>query len=497
MGLSIAISVTLGGCAVGPDFKRPEPPAEAGSSYTPIPMPTETVSAETASGTSGVAQRFVPAQEIPAQWWTLFHSEPLDRLIHAALENNPNMTAAQAALRQAQENYDAQRGGALYPEVTGQLSDTHEKASPFTPGLAGHVFNLYNASVNVSYGIDLFGGARRALEGLQAAVDYQRYQNEATYLTLTSNLVTTAIREASLRAQLQATREVMEAQGKQSEVIEKQFALGAIPRSTLLIQRNQAAQTAAGLPALEKSLAQTRHQLSVLAGKLPSEAGMPEFQLDSLTLPRDLPLSLPSELVRQRPDIQASEALLHEASAQVGVATANQYPQFTLNGSYGATSTKIADVFSSGSSFWSLGAALTQPIFNGGALSAKKRAAVAAYDQASAQYRATVLTAFQNVADSLRALEFDAAALKAQADAESIARESLELATKQYKLGAVSYLVLLDAQRTYQQAHIGLVQAQATRFADTAALFQALGGGWWNRRALADATASTVAAKKD
>jgi NodT family efflux transporter outer membrane factor (OMF) lipoprotein len=497
IGLSIAIGVALGGCAVGPDFKAPEAPANAGTSYTPTPMSEETASTDLTTGTSGAAQRFAPNREIPAQWWTLFHSDALDQLIRTGLEQNPNMAAAQAALRQAQENYNAQRGGALYPEVSGQLSANHQHASPFAPNPAGHVFNLYNASVNVSYGIDLFGGARRALEGLEAAVDYQRYQNEATYLTLTSNLVTTAIREASLRAQLRATREVMDAQQKQAEVLEKQFALGAIARSAVLIQRNQLAQTAATLPGLEKALAQTRHQLSVLAGKLPSEAGVPEFQLDSLSLPTDLPVSLPSELVRQRPDIQASEALLHEASAQVGVATANQYPQFTLNGSYGATSTKVADIFSSGSSFWNLGAALTQPIFNGGALSAKKRAAVAAYEQASAQYRATVLAAFQNVADTLRALEFDAAALKAQAEAESLARQSLDMATTQYKLGAISYLVLLDAQRTYQQSHINLVQAQAARFADTAALFQSLGGGWWNRRALADAATPTVAVKKD
>jgi NodT family efflux transporter outer membrane factor (OMF) lipoprotein len=498
VGLSVAISMILGGCAVGPDFKRPEAPANAGNSYTPAPMPAETVSTDGASGTSGIAQRFVQSREIPAQWWTLFHSDALDQLIRSALEKNPSMDSAQAALREAQENYNAQVGNALYPTVSGQLGMTREHASPFAivPG-GPRVFNLYNASVNVSYGIDLFGGARRALEGLEASVDYQRYQVEATYLTLTSNIVTTAVKEASLRAQLQATHEVIDAQQKQSELLEKQFELGAIPRSTLLLQRNQLAQTMATLPALEKSLALTRHQLSVLAGKLPSEEGMPEFQLDSLTLPQDLPVSLPSELVRQRPDIQASEALLHEASAAVGVATANQYPQLTLNGTYGSSNTKFHDLFANGTTFWSIGAALTQPIFNGGALSAKKRAAVAAYDQAAAQYRATVLTAFQNVADTLRALELDAATLKAQSEAESLAHESLDLATKQYQLGAISYLTLLDAQRTYQQAHISLVQAQAARYADTAALFQALGGGWWNRRALADAAPTTTTAKKD
>jgi NodT family efflux transporter outer membrane factor (OMF) lipoprotein len=406
------------------------------------------------------------------------------------------MASAQAALRQAQEIFNAQSGSLLYPSVNGQLSDTRQRASPMSTAMpGGGVFNLINASVNVSYTLDVFGASRRTLEGSQAAVDYQRFQVEATYLTLTTNLVTTAIKEASLRAQLRATNEVLDAQQQQLAVIEKQFALGAIPRATLLTQRNQVAQTLASVPALDKALAQTRHQLSVYAGKLPSESGMPEFQLDSLQLPQDLPVTLPSALVRQRPDIRASEALLHQASAQIGVATANQYPQITLSGSYASAATRIADLFGSGTGFWSLAASLAQPIFNGGALSAKRRAAIAAYDQAEAQYRATVLTAFQNVADSLRALDSDASTLKAQVEVEALAQEALTLITRQYRLGAVSYLALLDAERSYQQAHVGLVQAQAARYADTAALFQALGGGWWNRPPVADtaptATSST------
>jgi NodT family efflux transporter outer membrane factor (OMF) lipoprotein len=309
---------------------------------------------------------------------------------------------------------------------------------------------------------------------------------EAVYLALTSNLVTTAIREASLRAQLQAMREVLAAQERQLDIIEKQFAAGAIARSTVLVQRTQVAQTRTALPPLEKALAQTRHQLSVYAGKLPGESGMPEFELDSLQLPLDLPVTLPSSLVRQRPDIQASEALLHAASAQIGAATANLYPRVTLSGSVGSAALQAGNLFGPGSGIWSVAAGVLQPIFNGGALTARRRAAIAAYDQAAAQYRSTVLTAFQNVADALRALDLDAASLKAQADAEALARESLELATRQYRLGAVSYLALLDAQRSHQQARVGLVQAQAARYADTAALFQALGGGWWNREPLTD-----------
>ena len=484
---AVAISLALCGCAVGPNFRSPDAPSDAGSnSYTPTALPTQTVQAD---GPAGAAQQFVFGQEIPAQWWTLFHSETLDQMIRGALQQSPDMASAQAALRQARENYNAESGSLLYPNVSGKLSATRERASAVSSGVpGGSVFNLFNASVNVSYTLDVFGASRRTLEGLQAAVDYQRFQVEATYLSLTANLVTTAIKEASLRAQLHATLAVLDDQQQQLAVIENQFALGAIPRSTVLTQRTQVAQTLASLPDLEKSLAQTRHQLSVYAGKLPSESGMPEFQLESLQLPQDLPVTLPSALVRQRPDIRAKEESLHQASAQIGVATANQYPQITLSGDYGSAASRMGDLFSHAAGFWSIAAALAQPIFNGGELSAKRRAAVAAYEQAEAQYRGTVLTAFQNVADSLRALDFDASTLKAQVEVEAVAGEALSLNKRQYALGAISYLALLDAERSYQKSRIGLVQAQAARYADTAALFQALGGWWWNRPPLADAT---------
>ncbi|WP_343729804.1 efflux transporter outer membrane subunit [Duganella sp.] len=472
------IAAGLGGCALGPDFKTPAAPATASDSYTPTPLPGQTASAP---GVGGAAQQFAIGQEIPAQWWTLFRSPALDQLIRNALAQNPSMAAAEATLRQAQENYNAQAGNLVYPAVSAQLGAARQKTSTATAGSAAGVFNLYNASVNVSYTPDVFGATRRTLEGAQAAVDYQRFQVEATYLALSANVVTTAIQEASLRAQLQATREVLEALNRQLGVIEKQFEYGAVPRTTVLSQRNQVAQIAATVAPLEKALASARHQLSVLAGKLPGEAGMPEFALESLTLPQQLPVSLPSALVRQRPDIRASEELLHQASAAIGVATAAQYPQFSLSGSYGSASPSFGKLFDSNTNAWNLAAAITQPIFNGGALSAQRRAAEAAYDAAAAQYRATVLAAFQNVADALRALEADAAALKSQAEAEALAKETLTLAEQQYKLGGISYLVLLDAQRSYQQTHISLVQAQAARYADTAALFQALGGGWWNR----------------
>ncbi|WP_373924697.1 efflux transporter outer membrane subunit [Duganella sp. CY15W] len=491
-GVAALIAAGLGGCALGPNFKSPETPATAGNSYTPTPLPQQTASAP---GLGGASQQFAFGQEIPAQWWTLFRSPALDQLIRSALEQNPNMAAAEAALRQTQENYNAQVGSLVYPSVNAQLGATRQKTSVATAGAGAGVYNVYNASVNVAYTPDVFGATRRTLEGAQAAVDYQRYQVEATYLTLSANVVTTAIQEASLRAQLKATREVLEALTRQQGVIEKQFEYGAIPRATLLSQRNQVAQIQSTIAPLEKSLAATRHQLSILAGKLPGEAGIPEFSLETLTLPEQLPVSLPSALVRQRPDIRASEEQLHQASAAIGVATAAQYPQFTLSGSYGSASDTFSKLFDSQTTAWNLAAGIAQPIFNGGALSARRRAAEAAYDVAAAQYRATVLTAFKNVADTLRALDADAAALKSQADAEALAKETLTLAEQQYKLGGISYLVLLDAQRSYQQTHINLVQAQAVRYADTAALFQALGGGWWNRaNGVPAATAVSTAA---
>ena len=485
--------LVLSACAVGPEFRSPEAPAQpAGSQYVPGPALTQTVQSP---GAGGAAQNLQLGRDIPARWWSVFRSPALDQLIRQGLQNSPTLAAAQAALRQAQENTNALSGSLQSPAVTGQLGASRQRASAASTGIpGGNLSSLYNASVNVSYTVDLFGANRRALEGQQALLEFQQYQLEAAWLALTANLVTTAIREASLRAQLQATLELLEAQQKQLSVIEAQLAAGAISRSPVLAQRNTVAQTRAGIAPLEKSLALTRHQLSVYAGELPAQPGLPEFTLDALELPQELPLTLPSELVRQRPDIRASEAQLHQASAQVGVATANLYPQNNLSGSFGSAATRPGNLFGAGSGFWSLGAGLVEPILNGGALDARRRAAQAAYEQAAAQYRGTVLGAFQNVADSLRALELDASALKSQAEVEALAREALELATRQYQLGALSYLALLDAQRSYQQARISLVSARAARYADTAALFQSLGGGWWNRAAAESSGAARTAA---
>jgi len=473
--VALGAAATLVGCTVGPNFQRPDAPATA--RYTETPMPQETASA---AGTGGAAQRFV-AGDLPAQWWSLYRSEPLDRLVRDALAGSPTLTAAQATLRQAQENLAARTGALLYPAVNANASATREKLSNASFGQPGaSLFNLYNASVDVSYMLDVAGGNRRQLEALEAQVDYQNYQLAGAHLALTSNIVTAAINEASLRAQLQSTRDILAAEQEVVRRVQRQYQLGGVARLDLVAVQSQAAQTEATIPPLESALAQARHQLAVLVGRLPSEASIPEFSLDTLHLPEDIPVTLPSELVRQRPDIRAAEALLHQASAQIGVATANLYPQITLTGSFGGQSNQLHNLFA-GPSVWSIGAGLLQPLFRGGELQAERRAAIAAYDAAQAQYQQTVLQAFRNVADALRALEGDARTVKAQAEAEALARDRLDLTRKQFELGGTSYLALLDAQRQFSLARVALVRVQSNRYADTAALFQALGGGWWNQ----------------
>lgn len=477
LAVTFAVLAT-GGCAVGPDFHEPDAPAV--SAYTPAPLPAETA---TAPGPAGAAQQFISNADVPAQWWMLFRSEALDRLVREALANSPTLTAAQARLRQARENLRAEQGAAA-PSVDAKLSAQRQRFSPTTmgqPNAPSYVFDLFNASVGVSYTFDAGGGWLREIEAAQARVDYQQFQLEAAHLTLSANVVTTAIREASVRAQIEAVTEILSAQTRQLDIVERQRQLGGASLADVLAQRTQLAQTQATLLPLEKELAMSRHLLAVLTGRFPGAASLPEFRLESLTLPVELPLSVPSALVRQRPDIRAAEALWHQASAQIGVAAAGLYPRITISGSYGSQANDAGDLFAGRSSMWSVGAALLQPIFHAGELSARRRAAVAAGEQAEAVYRETVLRAFQNVADVLRALDVDARQLAALSQVESVARESLELTQKQYALGGANYLLLLNAERQYQQARVNRVQAQAARYADSAALFQALGGGWWNR----------------
>jgi len=456
---------------VGPNFHTPaSPPTQH---YTKNPLPEKTV---------GQSQHFNMGKDIPAEWWTLFHSPELNDLIRAGLANSPNLAAARATLRQAHETLNAQVGSLLLPTVNAQVAGDRSLASglAFAGNNSSTLFNVYNTSVNVSYLLDIFGGSRREIESVRAQVDYEQYELIAAYLTLTSNIVTTTITLASLQAQIEATHELVQLQEKQLTIIKKQYQLGGASETNVLAQQTQLAQTQAFLPPLEKSMAQSRHALAVLIGSLPSETVLPRFNLNSFKLPRSLPVSLPSTLTQQRPDVRASEALLHSASAQVGVATANLFPQITLTGNYGWLADAPSNLFKPTTNVWGFGSQLLQPLFQGGALQAQKRAAIAAYEQALAQYHQTVLQAFQNVADTLRALELDAKTLRADRKAENAAKNTFVIIQKQLRLGGVSYLDLLNANMQYQQTRINRIQAEALRFADTAALFQALGGGWWN-----------------
>jgi NodT family efflux transporter outer membrane factor (OMF) lipoprotein len=482
-------AVFLAACAAGPDYKAPEAPGT--NAYTETPLAPQT---ESAPVQGGDAQRVALGAKIAADWWTVFGSPELDALMRIAIEGQPTLAAARAALRQAEENVNAQYA-VLYPSVDAALSARRQRVSGATfgnPSIPPATFNLYNASVNVSYQIDVAGGARRELEALKAGVDFQRFQVEAAYLALTANVATTAFREASLREQIRATREISQAQDAQLELAQKQFALGAISGSDLLGQKAQAAQTRATLPPLEKALGQTRNQIAVLLGKLPADAKLPELDFSNFRLPQELPVSVPSDLLQQRPDVRQAEAILRQTNARIGVAEALMFPQLTLSGSYGTAALSSGDLFNPGTQLWNIGANLLQPIFHAGQLRAQKRGAEAAYDQAFAQYQSAVLTAFQDVADVLLALEYDARTLKAQAEAEAAARESLEVTREQLKVGGANYLALLNAQRQYNLAKAALVQAQATRYADTAALFQALGGGWWNREPPGTAPTASV-----
>jgi len=474
-------AMALSACIVGPDFHKPAVPAVGG--YTTEPLAATSSSAAIPGGEE---QRFVTGMDIPGQWWELFGSAPLNRLIEKALQANPTIDAARATLRQARENVLAEKG-AYFPTVQGTYSASRAQDSgTISPVLASgqEPYSLHTAQVNVSFAPDVFGGIRRQVESLQATVDFQRFQLEAAYLTLTSNVVAAAIQEASLRSQISATLSIIEIETKMLGQLRKQFELGYVAGLDVAAQEAALAQVQQTLPQLEKQVQQTRDLLAALAGRFPSEELEEKFELGNLSLPQEIPVSLPSRLVEQRPDVRAAVEQLHSATAQVGVATAAMLPNITLSADWGSTANTIGELFTPGTGFWSLAAGLTQPIFQGGTLLHRKRAAEAALDQAQAQYRSTVIAAFQNVADSLHALRADADALKAAAAFEQAAKRTLDLAQRQFDLGYINYLSLLSAQTAYQQAMINLAQAKANRFADTAALFMALGGGWWNRSAI-------------
>jgi NodT family efflux transporter outer membrane factor (OMF) lipoprotein len=497
-GLLVVSILFIAGCAVGPRYHRPDGPADAG--YSPAQLPDSSAAADVHGGE---AQHLIQGRDIAFEWWELFKSPALNALVAQAFKANPSIPAARAALVQAQELVRAQRGF-YYPSVAGGFQAERVKVAgnntqSSSLGIQGNGENLgqplqpavplyyqfYTAGLTVGFVPDLLGANQRQVESLAAQTDAQRFALEATYITLASNVVAAAIQEASLRAQLQATQQIIAADEKSLQILRDQFRLGFAMRLDVAAQEAALAQVETTLPPLQKQFEQTRDLIRVLVGKLPNQDVSETFELDALQLPPELPLSLPARIIEQRPDVRAAEAQLHAANAQVGVAVAAMLPQFSITGTLGGNAAQIPSLFHSGGPFWTLVGGVNQPVFAGGTLLHTKRAADAALKQAAAQYQSTVITAYQNVADTLHASLSDADALAGAVETENAAKVTYDLTRRQMEVGYVSYLALLSAETTYQQALLTRVQAQATRYGDTVALFQALGGGWWNRKEVA------------
>ncbi len=487
VAVAFTASLATAGCAVGPNFKAPAPPPVAG--YT-VTFPTTT--AATAGVPGGAPQQFVPGADIPADWWALFHSKSLNDLIEQALARNADLKAAQAALLVAHENTLAQKGG-YAPQISAGPSITRQKDPSATlapvPANNSFAYTLVTPSVSVSYTPDVFGLNKRTVESLAAQEQATRYQMIATDITLTANVAEAAITEASLEDQIATTNELIGINRQILSLLQYQKSKGYIGGADIAAQQAQLAQLEASLPPLVKQRDQQNDLIAVLTGRYPSQSPGQRLTLTSLTLPSDLPLSLPSALVQQRPDVLQAQANLHAASAQIGIAEANRLPNITLGANAGSNALAIGQLFGPATGFWNIGAALLAPIFDGGTRLHQERGARYAFQQSAEQYRGTVLTAFQNVADTLVALDQDAKALKSTAAAADAAKASLDIARLQYRDGYAAYLAVLNAEQAYQQARLGLVQAEANRFTDTVALFQALGGGWWHQPELANTNA--------
>jgi NodT family efflux transporter outer membrane factor (OMF) lipoprotein len=471
-------ALLVSGCAVGPDFLAPTPPDV--TRYTKEPLTPRTASTD---APHGEAERFVNGRDIRAEWWALFRSRALDSLVRRSLAANPSLQAAIATLRSTKETVYAQQGKyfpfvqANFNPVTGQSATA--VSSPLANGATS--FNLVTAQLLVSYTFDAWGLNRRTVESLQALSDTQRFQVEAAYVTLASNVVVAAIQEASLRGQIDATNMLIDLNVKMLELIRGQFNVGYANRNDVALQEAAVAQIRATLPPLNKALAQQRDLLSALAGRFPSQEPAETFKLTDLRLPIDLPVSLPAQLIQQRPDVRAAEEQLHSTSALVGVAIANMLPNLTISAGRGYTAADTANLFTGPAIFWTVAGNATQPVFDGLNLLHTERAAEGTYEAAAWNYRSAVITAFQNVADSLRAVQNDADELKAANEFKKAAKVSLDLAQQQMQTGYANFLYLLTAQVTYQSAVLSVVLAEAARLSDAAALFQALGGGWWNR----------------
>lgn len=471
--LAVVGFCVVGGCAAGPDFTRPGPPAV--DRYLIVRDPDRTAAAR------GVAQQFQAGAVVEGDWWRLFKSSQLDAVVKEALVENPGLEAAQARLREAGNSLRSGYG-VFFPAVDVGASATRQRISTVRLGEAGSgaVFNLFTLSASVNYALDLFGGERRALEALGAQVDVQAATEHATYVTLIANVVNVVIAAAAYRAEIDATSELIRLQRQQVALTEVRVKAGMEPYSSVLSLESQLAGTQASIPQLEQRLAQSEDLLATLVGRLPAQWTAPPVRLGDLTLPKDIPVSFPSELVRQRPDILIAEATAHAASANIGVATAAMLPSVTLNGSYSASGTTTTQMFGAAGRAWDVGGSAVAPLFEGGTLWFRRKAAVDAYHESMASYRETVVAAFGQVADTLQALGHDAEALAAQEEGLSAAGQALHLIQTDYEAGLATYLNVLAANTLYQQAVIGDLQAAAVRLQDTVALYAALGGGWWN-----------------
>lgn len=468
--VGLAAVMMIAGCTVGPRYQAPTPPTV--TAYTPQPLPAET---ESSSGANGSAQHFNPTAAIPSDWWTAFQSPELNAMVAQALKNSPTLEQATARLKQAHEDVIARTGATKYPTVTGNASATEEQLNLAAFGIPfpnPSPFTLLNGSVAVSYALDVWGANRRAIEGLKAQRDYEGWQLEGARLMLAGNVVAAAIRQAQIREQIEVTKQLLAVEQKELKITEEREQAGGVSDFDVRSQRTLVAQTEAAIPPLELQADILNDQLAVLMGLSPAEAHVERISLDALHLPEELPLTVPSELVQQRPDIRAAEALLHEASANVGVATANEFPQIVLTGSAGGSGTR----FNSGGDVWNVGAALAAPIFNGGALQAEKRKAEDAYDEAASAFRGTVLESFREVADALYMTERDAETLKARSAAAGEAEGAYGIAAKRYQAGGISEASLLDAERQRLQTALDQENAAASRLTDSATLFEALGG---------------------
>jgi NodT family efflux transporter outer membrane factor (OMF) lipoprotein len=469
----LPLAMALAGCAAGPDFQRPAAP-EA-TTYTATPVAARTAAAPVPLGE---AQRLVEGAAADARWWRALKAPALDALIESALTASPTLAAAQATLRQAQELQAARTGSTRYPRLDAGLGGQRQRASPSAQGLAGEAreFSLYGASLGVRYDPDLAGGNRRALEALAARADHRRHALDGARLTLAGNIATAAIARARLADQIAATTAILRDQEEQAGLARERVRLGQAAPDEALALETQTEQTRAQLPALRKQMRQAEHLLAVLAGRAPGAAGLPAFTLADFSLPGDLPLVVPSELARRRPDIRAAEALLEAANADYGVAVARLYPRLDLSASLGSQALGADALFGGGSAVWGLVAQLTQPLFDPG-LPAEKRAALAAFDAAAANYQGVVLEALREVADALRAVENDAQALAALAAADASAQAALAAVEQRYRLGAASYLQLLVARQQARQTRLGLAAAQAQRLVDSVGLYRAIGAG--------------------